>query len=89
MNDETPNNANEPAAETKAENEPLRQEEVKADGAPAEEAKADGPPPPTWEYRKNFKVVDKMQKIVELTVEVSRAEIKRLRRQIDKLTYGS
>ena len=89
MNDEIPNPPNEQVAESVPTNEPPPQEEVKADGAPSEEAKADGPAPPAWEYRKNFKVVDKMQKIVELTVEVSRAEIRRLRRQIDKLTYGS
>jgi hypothetical protein len=46
-------------------------------------------PPPQWEYRTNFKVNDRMKDIVNLSIEVSKAEIKRLRKKIDKLTYGS
>ena len=56
---------------------------------PQPEAQAKANPQPSWEYRKNFKVVDKMVNIVNLTIDVSKSEITRLRRQIDKLTYGS
>jgi hypothetical protein len=46
-------------------------------------------PPPSWEYRKNFKVTDRMIEIVSLTIDASRAEIRRLRRKVEKLQYGA
>jgi hypothetical protein len=53
------------------------------------EAKPNGPPPPQWEYRTNMKVTERLKHVVNLTIDVSKAEITRLRKQIDKLTYGS
>ncbi len=43
---------------------------------------------PAWEYRKNFHVTDRLKDVVGLTIDASKAEIARLRKRIDKLTYG-
>lgn len=67
--------------------EPSAEPQAAAD--PADGAQAKNVEPPTWEYRKNFKVVDKMKHIVNLSIDVSKAEIEQLRKRIEKLTYGS
>jgi hypothetical protein len=74
--DENPEEATEAAASP----------EAPADEPPAEPP---APPPPQWEYRTGFKVVGRMKEIIHLSIEVSNAEIRMLRKKIDKLTYGS
>ena len=56
---------------------------------PSAEPQPEGPLPPQWEYRRNFKITEKMKNIVNLTMEATQSEIKRLRKRIDKLTYGA
>jgi hypothetical protein len=46
-------------------------------------------PKPQWEYRKNFKINERMKHIVNLTIQATNSEIKSMRRKIDKLKYGS
>ena len=47
------------------------------------------PPPPQWEYRTQMKVTGRLTEVVKLSIDVSKAEVNRLRRQLEKLTYGS
>lgn len=54
---------------------------VDADGNPN--------PPPKWERRETMKATEQLKEIVKLSIEVSRVEVSRLRRKIEKLTYGS
>lgn len=60
-------------------------EDEKPTGEETKEAK---PPPPQWERRTSFKINDRMKDIVEKTIDVSRAEVVRLRRKLEKLQYG-
>lgn len=46
-------------------------------------------PAPKWERRETMKVTERLKEVVSLSVEVSKAEVTRLRRKIEKLTYGS
>ena len=82
------NEAQNPPTESEVAPEADPQPEAQA-SPPEAEAQAQANPQPEWEYRKNFKIVDKMKNIVNLTIDVTRAEQARLRRQIEKLTYGS
>jgi hypothetical protein len=47
------------------------------------------PEPPKWEHKKEFAINTKMREVVLATKAVTEAEIVRLRRQLEKLTYGS
>ncbi len=46
-------------------------------------------PPPAWEKRDNFKINEHMADVIRKTIDVSEAELKRLRRRLEKLQYGS
>jgi len=71
-----------PAVEaTAAAGEPVEEPKV-------EEAKAEGPKPPEWEYKKDFKINEKMRDIVQKTITVSEAQIEFYRKKLDRLTYG-
>lgn len=48
-----------------------------------------GPEPPKWEYRKSFKINERMKEVIGLTIKVTESELAVLRRKLDKLTYGS
>jgi hypothetical protein len=63
-------------------------DETENKSAPEPE-KAETPPAPSWEYRNNMKIVEKLTNVVNLTKDVTQSEINRLRKKIDKLTYGS
>lgn len=45
--------------------------------------------PPQWEYRKRFKVNEGMKEVVQLSIDLSRAEVSRYREKLRKLTYGA
>lgn len=45
--------------------------------------------PPSWEYKTEFGINTKLKDIVGKTIDATTAEIDRLKRQLDKLTYGS
>jgi hypothetical protein len=66
---------------------PEAKTEHSAPGAPQPEQAADQAP--SWEYRKNMKITERLINIVNLSKDVTQAEIARLRKKIDKLTYGS
>jgi hypothetical protein len=66
--------------------------EVKMNGESGVKAEGDlmvGLQPGVWQYRKTLKINQKMANVVNLTIDAARAEIKTLRRKVDKLTYGS
>jgi hypothetical protein len=63
--------------------------ENKTPEALPEPEKTEGPPGPTWEYRNNMKITERFTAIVNMTKDVAQAEINRLRKKVDKLTYGS
>ncbi len=68
----------------------MSEEKPTPEATPAPEAQeAPKPPPPQWEYRTNMKVTGRMAEVVKLTIDVSKGEVNRLRRQLEKLTYGS
>ena len=54
-----------------------------------DQAPEETPPTPAWEYREEFKINRHMREMVQLTQKVVETEVERLRRQLDKLTYGS
>ncbi len=68
-------------------------DETKTEEEPKAEASAETPKPEppkaNWEYKKEFGIVTKMREIVLLTKEAHEIEVERLRRQLEKLTYGS
>lgn len=47
------------------------------------------PPQANWEYRTEFRINTQMREILNLTRQATETEIARLRRKIEKLTYGS
>lgn len=49
----------------------------------AEEPKA------AWEYKEEFEVNRRMKEVIGLTIEATQAELKVLRRKLNKMTYGS
>jgi|WetSurSiteA1Bulk_404760.scaffolds.fasta_scaffold308405_2 hypothetical protein len=51
----------------------------------AEEA----PKKPQWEYRKTFKINERMKEVLTLTKGVAEQEVAGLRKKLDRLTYGS
>lgn len=59
------------------------------DEKPTGETEPAKPPPPQWERRTSFKINDRMRDVVEQTIDVTRGEIVKLRRKIEKLQYGS
>jgi hypothetical protein len=66
--------------------------EVKMSGESEAKAEGDltvGLQPGVWQYRKTLKINQRMAHVVNLTIEATKAEIKVLRRKVDKLTYGS
>lgn len=60
-------------------------DETKEPEAPAEPEKK----PPSWEYKTEFGVNQKLKDVVTKAIDVTSTEIDRLKRQLDKLTYGS
>lgn len=42
-----------------------------------------------WEYREEFRINTKMREVIKLTKLITESEIDRLRRKVEKLTYGS
>lgn len=54
---------------------------------PKEEPAA--PEAPKWEYKKEFGINTQMREVVRLTISASEAEMKLLRRKLEKLQYGS
>ncbi len=46
-------------------------------------------PPLQWEYKTQFGINEKLKTVVERAIDASVSEVERLKRQIDKLTYGS
>jgi hypothetical protein len=65
-----------------------------ADSAEAPASSNEGqetPPEPrfNWEYRTEFRINQQMREVVGLTKKVVEGEIDRLRRKVEKLTYGS
>lgn len=59
------------------------------DATSKEEPVAGERPPPTWEYREEFRINAQMREMLHLAKKVTEAEIDRLRRKVEKLTYGS
>ena len=64
------------------------------EGTPAAEVSEEAPnvegrPPFEWEYRTEFRITTQMREMLNLTKKVTEAEIDRLRRKLNKLTYGS
>lgn len=51
--------------------------------------KPETPEPPKWEHKTEFGINTKLKDIVSKAIDASSAEVERLKRQIDKLTYGS
>jgi hypothetical protein len=64
-------------------------DEPEAPEAPEAPESAEERPPFAWEYREEFKITGQMREMLNLTKKVAEAEIDRLRRKVDKLTYGS
>jgi hypothetical protein len=54
---------------------------------PAEEVSES--PTPQWEYRTSMKVTERLKTIVSATIDATKAERDRLRKKMEKLTYGS
>ena len=46
-------------------------------------------PKATWEYKKRFGIIGEMEKVIDMTLSATQAEIKALKRKLDKLTYGN
>lgn len=46
-------------------------------------------PQAEWVYKKEFRIVGEMKKVVGLAKEASEKELAGLRRKLDRLTYGS
>jgi len=44
---------------------------------------------PAWEHKKRFGIHDRMKEIILLSKDASEKEIKRLKRKVRKLQYGS
>jgi hypothetical protein len=44
---------------------------------------------PKWEQRTNFRINSQMTEVIHLALSASEAELKVLRRKLDKLQYGS
>lgn len=44
---------------------------------------------PSWEYRDEFKINQRMKEMVHLAVEATESELAALRRKLDRLTYGA
>lgn len=61
---------------------------AEASTEPSAEA-ANAGPQFNWEYREEFRINRQMREIVTLAKVVTEAEIDRLRRKLEKLTYGS
>jgi hypothetical protein len=64
---------------------------IKEDAAPAG-GTAEPPkeaPRFNWEFREEFRINKQMREVVTLTKAVAESEIERLRRKVEKLTYGS
>ena len=57
--------------------------------APAGDSPSGEQPQFNWEYRTEFRINTQMREVVALTRKVVEGEIDRLRRKIEKLTYGS
>jgi len=53
------------------------------------EAEVAEPSAPQWEYRTSMKVTDRLKSIVTATIDATKAERDRLRKKMEKLTYGS
>lgn len=47
------------------------------------------PPRAEWAYKKEFRIVGEMKKVVDLAKEASEKELVGLRRKLERLTYGS
>lgn len=78
---------------TEIKSEPLApEEEAQAnpsdEGAPKAETSEERQPP-QWEFRKEFRINTQMREMLNLTRKVTELEIDRLRRKVEKLTYGS
>ena len=56
--------------------------------APEAEAPA-AEPRFNWEYREEFRINTRMREMLALTKIVFESEVERLRRKVEKLTYGS
>ena len=56
---------------------------------PKDEGASTKRPPPEWEYRTEFRINTQMREMLNLARKVTEAEIDRLRRKVEKLTYGS
>lgn len=63
-------------------------EEPQSSEAAPEEASSESPRF-DWEYRTEFRITSQMREVVKLTKAVAESEIERLRRKLEKLTYGS
>jgi hypothetical protein len=44
---------------------------------------------PEWEFRKEFRISEQMREVAKASKAAAEAEIARLRRKLEKLTYGS
>jgi hypothetical protein len=57
----------------------------------ADEKTPETPPnePPKWEHKTEFGINKQMREVLRLTISASEAELKVLRRKLEKLTYGS
>ena len=45
--------------------------------------------PPSWEHKTEFEINRRLKDIVVKAIDASGAEVERLKRQLDRLTYGS
>lgn len=60
--------------------------------APEEQTPAADPPEPPraqWRYKQEFGLITHMRTIINETIKVTRLEIDRQRKKLNKLTYGA
>lgn len=57
--------------------------------APPPEHSAPPPDGPKWEHKTSFGITGQMKQVIELAMSASQAELKVLRRKLEKLQYGS
>lgn len=69
--------------------EPKEETPTQEGGQPKSEGSETNGPSATWEYRQDLRINETMREIIKLTQAVAQSEIDRLRRKVEKLTYGS
>lgn len=65
----------------------MSEEDTTPPEIPSEEPKVEGPPRAEWKYKTEFGIVNEMRNVLQLTLAASEAELKMLRRKLQKLQY--